>query len=432
MTTQTNEAACLLQTGALYTRREGLDWEGRDLVFAGFKQGAFSLYFGDAPIYHFDLEGRWQRAYARDRHYVKRPDGAVHEIERVREPDGLVMRRRTLDEAEARHLDEEIRGVADNLLADLAKGRGRRVDPPDGKARPIEDAELREFLGRIAGWDARAWSEFDARNRAAYGPLPLLPPDGPNAVIVQATVGDRDGRGFAAAPAHDHLVRSPEAFEAHVREVAAMLGRRLLQSRTAFLAGPDVLRLPGPDVLAYLDVIARDLKPAGEDGDGPWIEEVHAFLDDFERPVLDAPTLRAARDRRLSRIALGVESGAPELRRLYGKGWGDADLKSFAAHAKAAGVELSVLALVGAGGKARRSEHVERTRALIESLLLTRGDLVFLLDEREIAAPGAPTGVEPLDDEEWREQLALLRQGLSSLRERGVKVVPYSLVKQSG
>ncbi|AMV40045.1 hypothetical protein VT85_21605 [Planctomyces sp. SH-PL62] len=437
MIPQQNEAACLLETGALYTRREGLQWEGRALVFAGFKQGAFSLYFGDAPIYHFDLEGRWQRAYARDRHYVKRLDGAIHEIERVREPDGLVMRRRSLDEADARRLDAEVRAVADTLLADLARGGCRRLDPPDGKARPIDDAELREFLGRIAAWDAPAWAAHEARVREVYGPLPLLPPDCPNAVVVQATVGDRDGRRFAAGPVHAHSVRPPEAFEAHVRDVAGLLGRRLLQTRTAFLAGPDVLRLPGPDVLAYLDVIGRELAPEGgaasadDDPAEPRIDQIHAFLDDFERPIADAATLRGAYARRLTRIALGVESGAPELRRLYGKGWADEDLKAFAAHAKAAGVELSVLTLVGAGGKARRAEHVERTRGLIESLLLTRGDLVFLLDEREIAAPSdLPSRIEPLDDAEWREQLALLRQGLSSLRERGVKVVPYSLVKQ--
>ena len=59
------EAACLLEQGALYRRRIGLEPVARagEPIFAGFKPGAFSLYFGDAPIYHFDLEGRWQRAF---------------------------------------------------------------------------------------------------------------------------------------------------------------------------------------------------------------------------------------------------------------------------------------------------------------------------------------------------------------------------------
>lgn len=427
MISPSNEAACLLEKGALYTRRKGLQWEGRDLVFAGFKQGAFSLYFGDAPIYHFDLDGRWQRAYMRDRHFIKRLDGAVHEVDRVRENGAMVMKRRILEPAESRRLDEEMRSVAASLLADLSHGQGNRLDPPDDKARPIDEAELREFLGRIVKWDGRVWEDFENHYRRAYGPLPLIPPDCPNAVIVQATIGDRDGRSFAGAPVHDHTVLTPEQFEGHVREVADLLGRRLLQSRGAFLGGSDVLRLPGPDLLAYLDVINKCLHVNGEHV----VDDVHAFLDDFQTPVADAATLRAAFRRRLTRIALGVESGAPELRRAYGKDWSDADLQAFAAEAKAAGIELSVLTLVGVGGRTRTSEHVERTRRLIESLLLTRGDIVFLMDEREIAEDGIPQPWEPLDGDEWRRQQENLRQALSGLRDRGVKVVPYSMVKQS-
>lgn len=427
MTSPTNEAACLLEKGALYTRREGLQWEGRDLVFAGFKQGAFSLYFGDAPIYHFDLEGRWQRAYMLDRHFIKRLDGAVHEVDRVRENGTLVMKRRTLSAAETRRIDEDMRAVAVNLLGDLNQDSSRRIDPPDDKARPIGEADLREFLGRIARWDAAAWDDFKRRHGQTYGPLPLIPPDCPNAVVVQATVGNRDGRSFAGGPADAHVVRTPEEFEEHVRGVADLLGRRLLQSRSSYLAGTDFLRLPGPDILAHLEVLHRNLQSDGEHV----VDDVHAFLDDFQAPVADATILRAAFRRRLTRIALGIESGAPELRRLYGKDWSDADLQAFAAEAKAAGIELSVLALVGVGGRTRSAEHVERTGRLIESLLLTRGDIVFLMDEREIAGADAPDVWEPLDAEEWRRQLEQLRQGLSSLRDRGVKVVPYSMVKQS-
>ena len=424
---QQNEAACLLEKGALYTRRKGLLWEGRDLVFAGFKAGAFSLYFGDAPIYHFDLEGRWQRAYLRDRHYVRRLDGPVHEIERVREPDGLVIKRRTLDGPAARGVDEEIRAVAERLLGDLSASPGTRLDPPDERAKAIEDDELHDFLARIASWDSQAWSRTTSRYDEVYGTGPMVPPDSPNALVVQATLGDRDGRGFAGAPPSEHVVRAPELFEGHVRDVAKLLGRRLLQTRTAFLAGADVLRLPGRDVLAYLDILGRELRPEG--AEEPWIEDVHAFLDDFQNPVVDVRTLREAYARRLSRIALGVESGAPELRRKFGKDWSDADLQSFAAHAKDAGIELSVLTLVGAGGKSRRAEHLDRTRGLIESLLLTRGDLVFLLDERELGGTAADDP-DRLDDDEWNRRLELLRQSLSGLRERGVKVVPYNMAKQ--
>ncbi len=103
------EAACLLETGALYRRRIGLQPTEPcgDLIFAGFKHGAFSLYFGDEPIYHFDLEGRWQRAYVEGLHYLKGLDAEVHAIDRVREGPNLVLHRRKLTFGEAGDLDAQ-------------------------------------------------------------------------------------------------------------------------------------------------------------------------------------------------------------------------------------------------------------------------------------------------------------------------------------
>src|SRR5262249_18246020 len=111
------EAACLLEQGASYQRRIGFDpVDSRgDPIFAGFKTGAFSLYFGDSPIYHFDLEGRWQRAFIDGTHYLKGLDGAIHAIDRVREGPNLVLKRRNLSYAEASDLDAIVRSTAIEL-----------------------------------------------------------------------------------------------------------------------------------------------------------------------------------------------------------------------------------------------------------------------------------------------------------------------------
>ncbi len=81
-----SEAACLLEQGATYRRRVGLKplHVPGDPIFAGFKPGAFAIYFGDAPFYHFDLEGRWQRAFVDGTHFLKALDGTVQSIDRVR------------------------------------------------------------------------------------------------------------------------------------------------------------------------------------------------------------------------------------------------------------------------------------------------------------------------------------------------------------
>src|SRR5208337_4272936 len=154
--TDKTEASCLLESGALYHSRIGLvaPTVASEMVFAGIKKGAFSLYFGDAPIYHFDLEGRWQRAYLEPTHYLKSLDASVYAIDRTREDGSLVMRRRTLEEREIENLDLSVRDIAVRLSRELDAGRLERRNPPADKAQALDDHKLRDILASIAGWDA--------------------------------------------------------------------------------------------------------------------------------------------------------------------------------------------------------------------------------------------------------------------------------------
>ncbi len=428
------EAACLLETGALYRRRIGLvPATGKDEpIFAGFKHGAFSLYFGDEPIYHFDLEGRWQRAYVDGLHFLKGLDAEVHAIDRLREGPNMVLRRRKLSFGEAGDLDARIRSVALDLMAGLDGGRFVRKSPPLGKADPLADRDLRDFLEGISRWDAAAWFAHRERYTGTYGPLPFLPPECQNAVVLQATLGHAGGQTFGLSKAAEPYVRGAEEFAQHAGEVARLWGRRLLQSRLIFLAGDDVLYQPLELVEAYLDQTGKTF-PIGRKDDASEIgfEGVHAFLDDFLNPTMDREGWSRLRERGLSRVSLGIESGDANVRLLYSKHWAGAELRWTVGEIKAAGLGVSVLTLVGAGGVERAAEHVERTARLIATLELAPGDFVFLLDESEVREAGSrPAGLMLLAGAEWSEQQSRLREALTSLKRRKIKVLPYTLDKQ--
>jgi hypothetical protein len=435
-----SEASCLLQSGALYRSRVGLVSVSAqaDLLFAGFKKGAFSLYFGDAPIYHFDLEGRWQRAYIESTHYLKSLETSVHAIDRVREGANLVLKRRALRDDEVRDLDLQVRGIALGLITELDAGRLRRQEPPAGKAQPLDNAALRDFLARIARWDAAAWDVHHQQYRATYGPLPFLPPDCQNAVVLQATHGCAGGVRFGNGPASTHAVRSPAEFHRHALDVARLMGRRLLQTRIGFLAAGDVLRLPADDVMTYLEILGQTFTIAprvkGQSTtateDAPHLEGIHVFLDDFSPPCPGPSAFQAFRQSHLEHVTLGVESGDARVRGLYHKSWCDDDLRAVVSNLKSADIGLSLLTLVGAGGQEHGGAHVQKTAQLFASLELTRGDTVFLLDERELADPSREGDGHALTGEAWTRQQESFKQALAPLRERGVKVLPYSLEKQ--
>jgi hypothetical protein len=437
------EAACLLEQGASYRRRIGLKPVTGlgDPIFAGFKRAAFSLYFGDAPIYHFDLEGRWQRAFTEGTHYLKGLDGSVHAIDRVRDGENLVLKRRSLDLGEAQALDGEVRSAALEVLTGLDGGRVLAVLPPAKKAEPLAGGELRAFLERILRWEAARWSLDRERFHRAYGPLPFLPPECQNSVVVQATIGHAGGVSFGLTPLFEPVVRSVAEVEEHARIVAELWGQRLLQSRSVFLAGSDVLCQPVETIARYLGAIARAFPieaeahgsphSHGRNDDAPRLDGVHAFLDHFARPRPNGDGWRELAIAGLSRVSLGVESGSRAVRSNYHKNWDDDALRSTVTECKAAGLGVSVLTLVGAGGIELAEVHVEQTARLIESLELGAGDFVFLLDEREIS--DSNSGVHhftPLDVRAWSDQQTKLKSALTSMKRKNVKVLPYTVEKQ--
>jgi hypothetical protein len=437
------EAACLLEQGASYRRRIGLKPIATpgDPIFAGFKQGAFSLYFGDAPIYHFDLEGRWQRAFIGGTHYLKGLDATVHAIDRVREGPNLVLKRRKLADAEAGEVDERVRSTALELIAGLRGSALGRIEPASRKAQSLEDEDLRAFLDRISLWDSMAWLAHRKRYQRTYGPLPLLPPECQNAVVLQATVGDAAGIAFGGASAHEARSRTATEFAQHAKDVAALWGQRLRQSRILFLAGSDVLHQPVESIATLLTTTGQtfpieprtrgSVPDRADDEVKPRFDGVHVFLDDFAAPRPDRAGWRELAVRGLVRICVGVESGDLDVRRTYEKNWADEGLRKTISECKSAGLGVSVLTPVGAGGVERAESHIEQTARLVESLELGAGDFVFLLDEDEIwRADFSPAGLTPLQRPAWLEQQLKLKDGLAPLKKKGVKVLPYTMEKQ--
>lgn len=435
------EAACLLESGALYGVRIMLRPLQGPPIFAGFKQGAFSLYYGDEPIYHFDREGRWQRAYHNGVHYLKGLDTTVQSIDRVREGQNLVLKRRTLPYAEASDLDAAIRATALDLIETLGSDRLERVDPPSGKATPLSSESLRDFLERVADWDSAAWFAHREKYLATYGPLPFLPPDSQNALVLQATLGHAGGVAFGGGAAAPYYQRSTSEFATHIREVAKLYGQRLVQYRNLFLAGSDVLRRPIEETAAYLETIARTqwdaesgrrAEPQDEFSTPPRLESVHAFLDDFTTSRYAPAEWRTLRDLHLRRVILGVESGDPTVRAAYGKDWANDALAATVADLKEAELGVSLVVLVGAGGVEQAERHLAATADLINALALGTGDLVALVDANEVCDPSqASLGFTPLVGAGWSDQLAAFKEALRPVKaERGAKVVPYSLEKQ--
>ena len=148
-----------------------------------------------------------------------------------------------------------MRSTAIDLCTHVDAGSLDRVEPEVAQGGTLEADELRDFLDRISMWDSAAWFAHRERYLSTFGPLPLLPPECQNAVVLQATLGHATGVAFGGAPVNEAYTRSTAEFAQHTKDVARLWGRRLLQCRIVFLAGADVLHQPVEDVAAYLRAI---------------------------------------------------------------------------------------------------------------------------------------------------------------------------------
>jgi hypothetical protein len=134
-------------------------------------------------------------------------------------------------------------------------------------------------------------------------------------------------------------------------------------------------------------------------------------------------------------VDIGMVSGDPEVRRLHRRFWADGDLLQLVGDLKLAGIGVGLVIPIEAGGFELAERHLSATRTLCTALPLSEGDLVYLVDMRELVGPETEAAIRslsmtPLDELKRKTQTRALREGLAPLRARKVKVVPYSLEKQ--
>ncbi len=435
------EAACLLETGTAFPRRIGLHLKDNELVFAGMKPDGLSLYYGDEPIFHFDLEGRWLHAFVSGVHYYKGLDSMTTAVDRGREGANLVLKRRKLAYVDATEFDDVVRSTALHLLEAIESKHVDSASPPGG-VQMLELDELAVVLDRAARWDAAAWFAQRERYREQFGDPPFLPPGSERSIVLEATIGHPRGVGFGGSTVPAHRVRSVEDFQAHAERVARIWGRRVLQAKSIYLAGGDVFTRPYTDIFGYLDAIAESFPLLETEGDRDATSasgravSVRCLIDDFSPEVPDPNRLADYRERGLDRTALGVISGDRLIRAVFARDWADSSLDSFITAAKAAEIPLDLLVLTGAGGRERSEAHVRSIVELIERIKPSQGDLVFLLDLEEVGGESAIARLREAalthsgraDRIEEQKQMKTALLGMS--KRRGFKVVPYGMEKQ--
>jgi radical SAM superfamily enzyme YgiQ (UPF0313 family) len=183
------------------------------------------------------------------------------------------------------------------------------------------------------------------------------PPSEADSLILQATIGCSWNRCTFCAMYRDKRfrVRKLEELEAEIAAVDRDFG----PPQKVFLADGDALVAKASFLEALLDRLRATW---------PELRRVSCYASPQALQLRSVEEMTRLREKGLSLYYLGIESGLDEVLERLDKGVNSAEMTAAALKAHAAGVKLSTMILLGAGGRARSLEHARASAAIVSAI----------------------------------------------------------------
>jgi hypothetical protein len=355
----------------------------------------------DADVFSFDYEGRLWTAYLESISYRRGLDGKIVAKWRL---SGDERERRWLAPQEATAIEAQARETVGALFADIESGAAQLNTPLPQDARFV--------FGNAIRFDAARSLEDAQHYHQIYKPVGILPPDQYMAVVLQAA----EGCSFNTCTFCDFYkdrpfrIKPPDEFRAHAKAVRDFLGGGLSLRRTIFLADANALVIPMKRLLPMLDIV-HEVYDVGALGG------IYAFLDGFSGEKKSPGDYATLRERGLTRVYVGMESGNKPLLNFLKKPGTPSDVIKAVRAIKSGGVAVGLIVLLGAGGQQYAQAHVEDTIQALNAMELGMDDIIYfselvVSEGLAYASDAFQAGLKPLSHEERLAQGEAIEAGL--------------------
>lgn len=183
------------------------------------------------------------------------------------------------------------------------------------------------------------------------------PPSEATSLILQATIGCSYNRCTFCVSYLDKKfrVKSLEELERDVRAVLPFFR----DTKRIFLADGDALTIPAPRLLRILEMLRRYF---------PRLERVGVYGSPMNIKRKTCEELKALKEAGLGIVYLGLESGSDTILKAVRKGASSEDMIDAATKVRGAGIALSVIWILGLGGRERTEEHARETARVLNAM----------------------------------------------------------------
>jgi len=183
------------------------------------------------------------------------------------------------------------------------------------------------------------------------------PPSEATSLILQATIGCSHNTCTYCVSYLDKKFRIKSLKEME-HDIKAVLPYYRGTERI-FLADGDALAIPAPELLELLALLKKNFPKLGR-------ASIYGSPGNIRRKTVEE--LKALKQAGLGIIYIGLESGSDTILRAVKKGSLSKDMIAAAKKVKEAGIPLSVIWILGLGGKGRSEEHARETARVLNAM----------------------------------------------------------------
>ena len=190
-----------------------------------------------------------------------------------------------------------------------------------------------------------------------YHGMVIRPPSEAKSYILQVTYGCSHNRCTFCSTYLDKPFRPRDLDE--VLEDIALAKDVMPATRRVFLADGDALVLPAKRLITILDTLHESF---------PHLERVGIYSNARDLLCKTPDELKELREKGLGIVYIGLESGSDKILECVEKGATAAEMIEAAQKAKDAGIQLSVIGILGLGGSALSTEHATETGRVVSEM----------------------------------------------------------------